>query len=103
MEPRAEKSRGVDHPGPTYSRFEGGMTPGAPECHQNLQVDLKPNPNKPKRMKKYIVHPRAEKSTGVDPPSRCFGGKEGGRPPEHRNPDICGGMNMESNFVLHIV
>src|SRR3954467_2525164 len=40
VEPRSKKSRGLDHPGPIDSRSEGGITPGAPECHQNFQVDL---------------------------------------------------------------
>src|SRR4051794_14761257 len=40
VEPRSKKSRGLDHPGPTNSRSEGGITPGGQKCHQYLKVDL---------------------------------------------------------------
>ena len=40
VEPRAEKSRGVDRRGATDRRFRGGMSSGAPESHQNLHVGL---------------------------------------------------------------
>ena len=40
VEPRAEKSRGVDQPGPTDRHFRGGTASEAPESNPNLQVDL---------------------------------------------------------------